>query len=246
MKKPIGHLERVDPATVWKSEPGDFVPWLAAEENLRRLGQALCVDLELVARETRIGRYRADLLCRDRATGGTVVIEVQLGASDHAHLGQILTYALRLPACAVWLATRFHREHREVVEELNRLGGAAFPCFAVAMDVWEIAGSPVAPQFNVLAGPEDWAAAADGAHADRISEAGAERLPRGPSSRPVFGENPIRVHRRRRGMTVKQLAKAAGISRAYLSHIETGRYWGSPETRAALASALDLPPGALN
>ena len=51
-------------------------------------------------RETRIGRFRADLLCRDRATGGAVVIEAQLGPSDHSHLGQLLTYALRLPACA--------------------------------------------------------------------------------------------------------------------------------------------------
>ena len=95
MDKSFGHLEHVAPATVWQSEPGEFVPWLAAEENLRRLGLALRVNLELVARETRIGRFRADLLCRDRATGGAVVIEAQLGPSDHSHLGQLLTYALR-------------------------------------------------------------------------------------------------------------------------------------------------------
>ena len=46
-------------------------------------------------------------------------------------------------------------------------------------------------------------------------------------------------------MTIRQLADAAGISRSYLSHIETGRQWGSPATRSAIANALDLPPDAL-
>ena len=45
---------------------------------------------------------------------------------------------------------------------------------------------------------------------------------------------------------MKQLAQAAGISAVALSQIETGRRRGSPETRAALARALDLPPGALD
>ncbi len=246
MDKSFGHLEHVAPATVWQSEPGEFVPWLAAEENLRRLGLALRVNLELVARETRIGRFRADLLCRDRATGGAVVIEAQLGPSDHSHLGQLLTYALRLPACAVWLATRFHEEHRDVVEELNRLGDGAFGCFAVEMRLWTIAGSPVAPQFSVVAEPDDPAAAAVGALADRIAGAGAARPPPRAASCPGCDDNPIRVQRRRRGMTVKQLADAVGISHGYMSHIETDRHRGSPATRTAIANALDLPPGALN
>ena len=246
MDTPLGHLEHVDPATVWKSEPGEFVPWLAAEENLRRLGEALGFNLEPVAREPRIGRYRADLVCRDRGTGGAVVIEAQLGASNHAHLGQLLAYALRLPACGVWLATRFHKEHRDVVERLNRLGDATFRSFAVEMRLWKIGLSPVAPQFTVVAGPDDPAAPADRELAELVAGESPARIPPGASSRPVSDENPIRVHRQRRGMTVEQLAKAAGISRSFLSHIETGRFWGSPATRSALASALDLPPDALN
>ena len=245
MDKSFGHLEHVAPATVWQSEPGEFVPWLAAEENLRRLGLALRFNLELVARETHIGRFRADQLCRDRATGGAVVIEVQLGPSDHSHLGQLLTYAVRLPACAVWLATAFHKEHLEVIEKLNRLGGGALRRVAVEMRLWKIAGSPVAPQFSVVAEPGDPAADADGALADRIARADAARPPSRAACRPASGDNPIRVHRRRRGMTIRQLADAAGISQSYLSHIETGRQWGSPATRSAIANALDMPADAL-
>ena len=246
MDKSFGHLEHVAPATVWQSEPGEFVPWLAAEENLRSLGLALRFNLELVARETHVGRFRADLLCRDRATGDAVVVEAQLGLSDHTHLGQLLTYALRLPACAVWLATRFHEEHRDAVGELNRLGGGSFRCFAVEMWLWKIAASPLAPQFTVVAGPGSPADAADGELAGRIAGLDAARPLPCAVSRPASDDSPIRVHRRRRGMTIRQLADAAGISHAYLSHIETGRHRGSPATRTAIANALDLPPDALN
>ena len=245
MDRSFGHLEHVAPATVWQSEPGEFVPWLAAEENLRRLGLALRFDLEPVARETHVGRFRADLLCRDRPSGEAVVIEAQLGLSDHSHLGQLLTYALGLPACGVWLATRFHEEHRDVVRDLNRLGGGALRCFAVEMRLWKIASSPLAPDFTLVAGPDDPAAAADGALAERIAGAGAALPAPRAVSRPASDDSPIRALRRRRGMTIKQLADAAGISHAYLSHIETGRHRGGPKARRAIANALNLPPDAL-
>ena len=96
----------------------------------------------------RISGGSAPTCCAGTAPpAAAVVIEVQLGPSDHSHLGQLLTYAVRLPACAVWLATAFHKEHLEVIEKLNRLGGGAFRCFAVEMRLWKIAGSPVAPKF---------------------------------------------------------------------------------------------------
>ena len=91
--RPLGRLERVEPGNVWKSERSDFTPWLAAPENLSRLGDALRLDLEPMAREQPVGPFRADLLCRDAATRSPVVIEAQLGRTDHLHLGQILTYA---------------------------------------------------------------------------------------------------------------------------------------------------------
>ena len=79
----LGYLDPVDPSTVWQNEPGEFVPWLATEENLRRLGDALGLDLLPLAREALVGRFRADLVCRDRTTGAGVVIEAQLAPSDH-------------------------------------------------------------------------------------------------------------------------------------------------------------------
>ena len=152
--RPFAHLDPVDPATVWNSEPGEFVPWLLAPDNLRRLGNALGLDLKPVAREAPVGRFRADLVCRDRRTHGAVVIEAQLNPSDHSHLGQLLTYAEGLGAdVVVWLGTRFHDEHRAVLRRLNRSIDLDLRFFAVAIDLWTIDGSPTAPQFTVLAAP---------------------------------------------------------------------------------------------
>ena len=227
----FGDLEHVRPATLWKSETGDFLPWLAAEDNLCRLGRALGLDLESVAREVPVGRFRADILCRDRGTGGAVVIEAQLGHSDHAHLGQVLAYATGLSdAAAVWIATRFHKEHCAIVERLNSPDGAGYRCFAVEMRLWKIGASLIAPQFKVLARP-----------GDRASGAGVAPLPVHAADLASLAESPIRIRRLSRGLSMKQLAQAAGISTVTLSHIETGRRRGSFETRAALAKALDLP-----
>ena len=227
--RPLAYLDPVDPATVWNSEPGDFVPWLEAPDNLRRLGDALGLDLVPVGREVPAGRFRADFVCRDRRTDSTVVIEAQLGASDHSHLGQLLTYSEGLEAdVVVWLGTRFHDEHRAVLGRLNRSIDLDLRCFAVAIDLWQIDGSPTAPQFTVLAAPGDWSRPAAQARAP---------------GRPPLDENPIRIRRLSRGMTLTQLATAAGISPACVGHIETGRRRGSPRTLAAIARALDTPPG---
>lgn len=54
------------------------------------------------------------------------------------------------------------------------------------------------------------------------------------------GKNPIKVWRVYRGLSQSQLAKAAGISIAYLSQLETGRRKGSTEVLSALAKILEL------
>ena len=52
MKKLLSKLERVPLREAWKHEANDFTPWLAEEDNLNTLADALgLVDLELVATE---------------------------------------------------------------------------------------------------------------------------------------------------------------------------------------------------
>jgi len=54
------------------------------------------------------------------------------------------------------------------------------------------------------------------------------------------GKNPIKVWREYRGLSQSQLAKAAGISVAYLSQLETGKRKGSTEVLIAIAKVLEL------
>ena len=47
MPSPLGSLEPVDLRTIWPEEARDFTQWLARENNLRRLSEALNPVLEL-------------------------------------------------------------------------------------------------------------------------------------------------------------------------------------------------------
>ena len=56
----------------------------------------------------------------------------------------------------------------------------------------------------------------------------------------IDGENPVKVWREFRGLTQQRLADAAGISKPYLSQIETGKRKGSADILSALAKALKV------
>ena len=70
--------------------------------------------------------------------------------------------------------------------------------------------------------------------------AGEEVIPIEIVDDMLDGENPIRVWREYRGMTQQELAEAAGISKSYLSQIESGKRTGTAEVLAGIAGALDL------
>jgi DNA-binding XRE family transcriptional regulator len=54
------------------------------------------------------------------------------------------------------------------------------------------------------------------------------------------GENPIRVWREYRGLTQQQVADEAGISKPYLSQLESGQRKGTAGVLAAVARALNV------
>jgi DNA-binding XRE family transcriptional regulator len=54
------------------------------------------------------------------------------------------------------------------------------------------------------------------------------------------GKNPIKVWREYRGQTQQQLADRVGISKPYLSQLETGKRTGTTDVLASIAKALDV------
>lgn len=58
-------------------------------------------------------------------------------------------------------------------------------------------------------------------------------------------DHPIRIIRKYRGLTQANLAKKSGISRPYLTEIETGKKDGSLRAMKAIADALKVGVGDL-
>ncbi|PJB73385.1 MAG: XRE family transcriptional regulator [Alphaproteobacteria bacterium CG_4_9_14_3_um_filter_47_13] len=61
----------------------------------------------------------------------------------------------------------------------------------------------------------------------------------------IRAEHPVKIIRRHRGMTQDDLAHASGLSRPFVTEIETGKKEGSVGTIRALAEALQVNTGLL-
>jgi hypothetical protein len=155
----LGNLERVSLREAWRHEAGDFTPWLAEAQNLDRLAQALGLsELEVVATEHYVGDFKLDILCTDG--DHQVIIENQLSETDHKHLGQILAYAAGVGARKViWVAESFRPEHVAALRFLNENTTDSLSFFGVQIELWRIGNSPLAPKFEVVVKPDDWARA---------------------------------------------------------------------------------------
>jgi hypothetical protein len=157
MKSPLGRLESVELRAYWEREDTQFTPWLAQEENIALLGEAIDIDLEVQEQEASVGPFRADILCRNMADNSLVLIENQLERTNHGHLGQLLTYAAGLDAVTlVWVVQRFTEEHRAALDWLNRITDEGFHFFGIEIELWRIGESPPAPKFNIVAKPNEW------------------------------------------------------------------------------------------
>jgi len=153
----LGALMQVDLRDIWNKEDTDFTPWLARKENIKIVGNALNIDLEVQAEEHPIGPFKADIYCLDLADGSPVLIENQLERTDHTHLGQLLTYAAGLEAVTIiWIAKKFTDEHRSALDWLNDRTDETVNFFGLEIELWKIDNSPVAPKFNVVCRPNDW------------------------------------------------------------------------------------------
>lgn len=153
----IGRLVKQDIRDVWPREDSDFTPWLAKPGNLDLLAEELGLgSWDQIVDEVAVGSFRADLVCRDM-DGHTVVVENQFAASDHKHLGQILTYLVGTEAqTIVWIAEQIREEHRAVIAWLNDSTELKYAFFGVELEVWRIGDSAAAPKFEVVEQPNNW------------------------------------------------------------------------------------------
>lgn len=104
-------------------------------------------------REVSAGSFSVDLVV-DEETRGRVIIENQLEATDHDHLGKAITYLTNLEAkAAIWISPKPRPEHVRAVNWLNETTPEDLSFFLVQLAAFRIGQSAPAPLFTPVAGP---------------------------------------------------------------------------------------------
>lgn len=150
----LGRLKEVDIRNLWSHEQYDFSEWLSKHENLELLNEVIGITLSEVEKEVYVGSYRCDLVGNDETTGDKVIIENQLEASNHDHLGKIITYASGLDAkVIVWIVKEAREEHRSAIEWLNNNTSERLNFFLIEIHAYQIGDSLCAPKFEIVEKP---------------------------------------------------------------------------------------------
>lgn len=154
----LGKLEKIELREVWRHEALDFTRWLAKKENIAILSKEIGIDIEVIQTEMSVGRYNVDIYARDTESNKKIVIENQLENTNHDHLGKMLVYAAGLDAdIAIWVVKDVNEEHKQAVEWLNDNSFEKINIFLVKVELWQIDNSPIAPKFQVICEPNNWA-----------------------------------------------------------------------------------------
>lgn len=174
----IGMLKEVDIRDLWKHEQYDFSNWLAEPENIAYLNDILGLTLVDVDKEKYVGSYRCDIVAKDETSDITVIIENQLEASNHDHLGKIITYASGLDAkVVVWIVKQAKEEHRSAVEWLNNNTRSGIDFFLIELHAYKIGDSDPAPKFEVIEQPNDFIKSSKTTgKSDSLNKSQAERM----------------------------------------------------------------------
>lgn len=219
----LSTITNVELRDCWQSESSDFTPWLAQEENMKLLADALNIDeLEVIAQEEYVGPYRADILCKELGTEKFVLIENQLEKTDHTHLGQIMTYAAGLDAVTIiWIAQRFTEEHRAAIDWLNHITDKEFNFYGIEIKLIKIGDSSAAPIFNVIAKPNDSSKSARSASSQKSLDDKTDterfRYEFWLSFIEYMNDNPSKLFRTQRASDNHWMNIAIGTSKAGIS-----------------------------
>jgi hypothetical protein len=147
----IGKLQRVSLRDVWKHEATDFTKWL--QDNIDVLSEVIDLDLSNPESEQSAGAFSVDIVAEDES-GNPVIIENQLGKSDHDHLGKILTYLVAMAAkTAIWIVADPRPEHVSTITWLNESSSANF--YLLKLEAIRIGDSAHAPLLTLIVGPSD-------------------------------------------------------------------------------------------
>ena len=154
----LGILEEIkDLRTVWPHEAADFTPWLSEDDNIALLADAVGIDITVDETESLVGDFHVDLSASETGTERKIIIENQLGDTDHDHLGKLITYASGKSAdVIIWVVKRAREEHKAAIEWLNYHTDEKIGFFLCEIKLYRIGDSAPAVKFEVVEKPNDW------------------------------------------------------------------------------------------
>jgi len=147
----IGKLLRVPLREVWRHEAQDFTVWL--QDNIDVINEVIDMNLSNAEREQPAGAFSIDIVAEDES-GNPVIIENQLGRSDHDHLGKMITYLTNIgAAAAIWIVETPRPEHVNAITWLNEASSGEF--YLMKVEAVRIGESPPAPLLTLIVGPSE-------------------------------------------------------------------------------------------
>ncbi len=154
----LGKLKEIrDLREVWPHEALDFTPWLAEDDNLALLSDAVGIEITVDETESAVGDFNVDIYATETGTGRKIIIENQLEDTNHDHLGKLITYASGKSAnIIIWVVKRAREEHCSAIEWLNQHTDENIAFFLVEIKLYQIDGSDMAVKFEVVEKPNDW------------------------------------------------------------------------------------------
>ena len=154
----LGKLKEVkDLREVWPHEALDFTPWLAEDDNLALLADAVGLEITIDETESSVGDFNVDIFATETGTDRKIIIENQLEDTNHDHLGKLITYASGKDAdIIIWVVKRAREEHRAAIEWLNNHTDEDIAFFLLEIKLYQIGDSEIAVKFEVVEKPNDW------------------------------------------------------------------------------------------
>lgn len=177
IEKKLGRLEEVNIRELWAHEQYNFSNWLSKNENIELLNDIVGLTLTDIDKEVYVGAYRCDLVAIDETTGIKVIIENQLEATNHDHLGKIITYASGLDAnVVIWIVKEAREEHKSAIEWLNNNMAKEISFFLLEIHAYKIGDSLPAPKFEIIEEPNDFVKNTISSKGDELTKIESERL----------------------------------------------------------------------
>ena len=154
----LGLLKEIkDLRKVWPHEALDFTPWLAEDDNIGLLADAVGLEISVDETESNVGDFNVDIYASEIGTDRKIIIENQLEDTNHDHLGKLITYASGKSAdIIIWVVKKAREEHRSAIEWLNNHTDEKINFFLVEIKLYQIGDSEIAVKFEVVEKPNDW------------------------------------------------------------------------------------------